>query len=90
MQSQSHLKRGCFRITKILLNEAIEFSLKILSPIAPHVTLELWSKFNSSQDKSLFETSWPEFKKNLILDDNFELIIQVNGKVRGKEKIEKT
>ena len=52
--------------------------------------LELWSKFNSSQDKSLFETSWPEFKENLILDDNFELIIQVNGKVRGKEKIEKT
>ena len=35
-------------------------------------------------------SSWPEFKENLILDDNFELIIQVNGKVRGKEKIEKT
>ena len=68
----------------------LSFLLKILSPIAPHVTLELWSKFNSSQDKSLFETSWPEFNENLILDDNFELIIQVNGKVRGKEKIEKT
>ena len=87
---ESFKKEDASESQKYCLNEAIEFSLKILSPIAPHVTLELWSKFNSSQDKSLFETSWPEFKENLILDDNFELIIQVNGKVRGKEKIEKT
>ena len=87
---ESFKKEDASESQKYCLNEAIEFSLKILSPIAPHVTLELWSKFNSSQDKSLFETSWPEFRENLILDDNFELIIQVNGKVRGKEKIEKT
>ena len=67
---------------KFCLNEAILFTLKMLFPIAPHISEYLWSNFNS--DKSCIETSWPEFDDELVQSDEFELVIQVNGKVRGK------
>ena len=67
---------------KFCLNEAILFTLKMLFPIAPHISEYLWNNFIS--DKSCIETSWPEFDDELVQSDEFELVIQVNGKVRGK------
>mgnify|MGYP003326117633 CR=1 FL=1 len=67
---------------KFCLNEAILFTLKMLFPIAPHISEYLWNNFNS--DKSCIEKSWPEFDDELVQSDEFELVIQVNGKVRGK------
>ena len=67
---------------KFCLNEAILFTLKMLFPIAPHISEYLWNKFIS--DESCIETSWPEFDDEIVESDEFELVIQVNGKVRGK------
>ena len=67
---------------KFCLNEAILFTLKMLFPIAPHISEYLWNNFNC--DKSCIEKSWPEFDDELVQSDEFELVIQVNGKVRGK------
>ena len=67
---------------KFCLNEAILFTLKMLFPIAPHISEYLWNNFIG--DESCIETSWPEFNGKLIEFDEFELVIQVNGKVRGK------
>ncbi len=75
---------------KFCLNEALEIVLKILSPIAPHITLELWNRFNPKLNKEEFEISWPSIRLDLIEEDSFELIIQVNGKVRGKEMVDKS
>ena len=73
---------------KFCLNEAISFSLKMLFPIAPHICEYLWEKFNDSENSSI-ESSWPLFDMSIIEVKEFELIIQVNGKVRGKVFIEK-
>ena len=73
--------------SKFCIDEAIIFILKMLSPIAPHICEHLWKKFNYD-DKSI-ESWWPKFEIELLEVEEFELIIQVNGKVRGKTIIEK-
>ena len=55
----------------------------MLHPFIPHVTLELLSKFEDKEYEKL-NLSWPELKKNLLTRDEAEVVIQVNGKVRGK------
>ena len=66
------------------LDEAIQFTLKMLSPITPHITLHLWQEYSGSNGQD-FELSWPVVKEKFLRVENFQLIIQVNGKVRGKE-----
>ena len=71
---------------KFCLNETIIFILKMLAPITPHICEDLWNKFYGEED---IELSWPEFDEDIILIEEFELIIQINGKVRGKLNIKK-
>jgi len=56
--------------------------LLILAPFAPHITEELWSKFGHPD--SIFKESWPKFDPDLVRSESFELVVQVNGKVRAK------
>ncbi len=72
--------------SKFCLNEAIVFILKMLSPIAPHICYQLWSEYE--YDARNIESWWPEIDESLLSIEEFELIIQVNGKVRGKINIE--
>ena len=73
---------------KFCLDEAITFILKMLFPISPHICEHLWQNFFS--DGAEIESSWPEFNEELIEAEEFELIIQVNGKLRGKMSIDKS
>ena len=73
---------------KYCLDEAILFILQMLSPIAPHICEYLWSNFYGEGFD--IESSWPEVNENLLEIEEFELIIQVNGKVRGKLKVNKS
>jgi len=59
--------------------------LILLSPFAPHLVEELWSKLG--HDESIFLQKWPEYDLALIRDEELELVIQVNGKVRGMLKV---
>ena len=68
------------------LDEVIQFTLKMLSPITPHISLYLWKKYTDS-DGHNFEHSWPKYNEDFLKVEDFQLIIQVNGKVRGKEII---
>ena len=72
---------------KYCLDEAILFILQMLSPIAPHICEYLWSNFYG-EDFDI-ESSWPEVNERMLEIEEFELIIQVNGKVRGKLKVNK-
>ena len=72
---------------KYCLDEVIMFTLKMLSPISPHICEHLWNNFYL--DESSIDTWWPKFDENLLEVEEFELIIQVNGKVRGKINIDK-
>ena len=71
---------------KLCLDETIQFSLKMLSPISPHICLYLWKEY-SGTDGNDFEFSWPETNEKFLKLENFQLIIQVNGKVRGRENV---
>jgi len=59
--------------------------LKILAPFAPHICEELWSKL--SHKTSIFKENWPKYDEKLIKKQTFELVIQINGKVRDKVEV---
>ena len=71
---------------RFCLDEVIQFTLKMLSPITPHISLYLWKEYSES-DGSDFEDSWPIYDEEFLQLKDFQLIIQVNGKVRGKEDV---
>ena len=58
-----------------------ETLIKLLYPFAPHVTEELNSLYSSN---SLVYSNWPEYVEEKTVDNNFEMIVQVNGKLRDK------
>ena len=60
--------------------------LKLLSPFAPHLSEEIWS--NLGNKKNIHLEKWPEYNPKLIKKENFELIIQINGKLRDKISVE--
>jgi leucyl-tRNA synthetase len=58
-----------------------EIILKLLAPFAPYFTEELWVSLGNK--KSIHLSSWPEFDPALIVKDEVNIMVQVNGKVRG-------
>ena len=69
---------------KFCLNESIIIILKTLNPIAPHISEFLWNHFDADKLMGPIESSWPEVQENLLEISEFELVIQINGKLRGK------
>ena len=61
---------------------AMETFVLLLSPFAPHVAEEIWSKLGHSS--SLAYQTWPSFDNEKTKVDMVELVVQVNGKVRSK------
>jgi len=60
--------------------------LKLLAPFAPHIAEEIWQILGNK--KSIFLSSWPKWDEKLIKEETITLIVQVNGKVRDKIKVE--
>jgi len=54
----------------------------VLSPFAPHLAEELWLAIG--HQNSLCQVPWPSYNPKLIIADEFELVVQINGKVRDK------
>ncbi|MDQ1284455.1 MAG: leucyl-tRNA synthetase [Patescibacteria group bacterium] len=59
--------------------------LILLSPFAPHISEELWNKLGHKD--LIFKEKWPEYDSALIKDEEVELVVQVNGKVRDRIKV---
>ena len=72
---------------KFCVDEAVIFILKMLSPITPHITEYLWCKFFI--DDMDIDAWWPEHNEDLLEVQEFEIVVQINGKVRGKTIISK-
>lgn len=56
--------------------------VKMLSPIAPHMSEELWSKLGHGE--SIAYEAWPAYDEAKMIDDEVEIVIQINGKVKAK------
>lgn len=66
-----------------LIYEAISDLIKMMSPFVPHITEELW-RGAIDANSSVHEQSWPECDEEALKVDNVEIVLQVNGKVRGR------
>jgi leucyl-tRNA synthetase len=66
--------------------EALQFCIKniiiLLSPFAPHFAEEAWEFSGSRQ--SIFNEPWPEWDEEVTKENEVELVVQINGKLRGK------
>ncbi len=60
----------------------IETLLILLAPLAPHVCEELWEALGHTA--SIFNARWPSFDPAVMVEDRVEIVVQVNGKVRGR------
>ncbi len=59
--------------------------LKLLNPIAPYITEELWNKLGNNN--TIAYESWPTYDETKIVSETYTMIVQVNGKVRGKIEV---
>ena len=57
----------------------------MLSPIVPHFSEELWEILGNKE--SIFKAAWPKHDPGLLVEENVELVIQVNGKLRSKIEV---
>lgn len=72
---------ACYK-EEVLPKEYMEGFLKLFNPICPHITEELWERLGHTS--TIANESWPTFNEEKTIDDEYEMVVQVNGKVRGK------
>jgi leucyl-tRNA synthetase len=61
---------------------ALETLILLLAPFAPHLAEECWQRLGHAE--SLSHTPWPKFDPQYLVEDTVEIVVQVQGKVRGK------
>jgi leucyl-tRNA synthetase len=64
-----------------ITKEGLATYLKLLYPVAPHITSEIWKNMNFKG--TLDNATWPEYDESKTIDDVIEMAVQINGKVRG-------
>ena len=69
---------------EFLLDEAISAIIKLLHPIAPHITERLWLDLGNT---TLVDDDWPTYDSSILISESVEIIIQVNGKKRSSVEI---
>ncbi len=68
-----------------VLREGLGMVLRLLGPIAPHVTHHLWRELGFGED--ILAAGWPQVDEKALATDSIELVVQVNGKVRGRVQV---
>ena len=71
----------------VAITNGLSILLRLLSPIAPHITQTLWQELGYGDD--ILSAPWPEVDEAALVQDEIDLIIQVNGKLRGKLRVAK-
>jgi leucyl-tRNA synthetase len=81
MEYMNTLRRG----ERTPVREEVEPLVQLVAPFAPHIAEELWQKLGHGH--TIFESTWPAFDPALAADEKIDLVIQVNGKTRGKVSV---
>ncbi len=66
-----------------LVSEAVSALIRMLAPFVPHITEELWRGV-FDENSSVHSQAWPEYDDEALKVDSVEIVLQVNGKVRGR------
>ena len=69
----------------ILPKEYAEGFIKLLNPVAPHITEEIWNRFGHT-DTITYE-AWPTYDEAKLIEDTIEIPVQINGKVKATVEI---
>jgi leucyl-tRNA synthetase len=69
-------------LNPVILKRILAVMALMLSPMAPHIAEELWEMLGNSGGIS--KAKWPRFREDLTREEQIEIIIQINGRLRGK------
>ncbi|MFA5478746.1 MAG: leucine--tRNA ligase [Candidatus Muiribacteriota bacterium] len=78
----SKLEDNVDDMTKAVISESVVVMAKMLSPFTPHLSEELYQVLGF--ETSVFETSWPEYEEKYCIEDQLEIPVMINGKLRDK------
>src|SRR5438309_321146 len=67
------------------LRECLEVLVQLLAPFAPHIAEELWRGLGRTDELALLH--WPDADPGLVVDDAYQIAVQVNGKLRGEVQV---
>jgi len=68
-----------------VIREGVGIVLRLLAPIAPHVTHHLWRELGFGED--ILNADWPQVDEDALKQDSLDYVVQVNGKVRGSVRV---
>ena len=69
-------------INEAVIKEGVQTIVTIIAPFAPHLGEELWTMIG--KEGSVFDIDWHKYDEKALVKDEIEVVVQVNGKVRGK------
>ena len=69
-------------INEAVIKEGVQTIVTIIAPFAPRLGEELWTMIG--KEGSVFDIDWPKYDEKALVKDEIEVVVQVNGKVRGK------
>jgi leucyl-tRNA synthetase len=75
-------------VTRSVRQEVLENVTLLLSPIVPHICQALWAELR--KDGVIEDATWPSADQSAMVQDEVELVVQVNGKLRGSITVAKT
>ena len=88
--SQMMIFVNAFTNAEIVPLLAMRTFLVLINPFAPHLSSELWEKLNAKfrgGGGDITEQPWPNYDEQLLVEDEIEIVLQVNGKVRDRLKL---
>ena len=86
MKFYNSISSNLNHVSKDLRREALMKFCILLAPFAPHISDEIWHLIGNS--KSVHLEQWPVFDEDALKENSYELVIQINGKVRDKINVE--
>jgi len=87
MKTLNALEKARASADRGVLSEGLSILLRILSPITPHIAQTLWKELGYGDN--ILAASWPEVDETALEQDEIELMIQINGKLRGSLRVAK-
>jgi leucyl-tRNA synthetase len=73
-------------LSPVILKRILDVLILMLSPITPHIAEELWEMLGNSG--GIAPAKWPRYREDLTREEQFEVVIQLNGRLRGKILVE--
>jgi leucyl-tRNA synthetase len=70
---------------RAVVQEALELAVLMLSPMVPHVAHELWQSLG--HDSAPVNVGWPAVDPSALVEESIEIVVQVNGKLRGRVRV---